>query len=117
MRIISIRVAPVARILALTYAALGFCGFVFFAFSSADVLTLPFGIVMPLLYLNANFKFARSSDPVYNIFLGLASVLFYALTGWITGAVLTMCFNFVAKQMGGIDAKYVSAVSDDQITK
>ncbi|HEV7218290.1 MAG: hypothetical protein ACHP8A_10325 [Terriglobales bacterium] len=117
MRIISIRVAPVARILALTYAAFGFCGFVLFAFSSADVLTLPFGIVMPLFYLNANFKFERSSDLVYNIFLGLASVLLYALTGWITGAVVTICFNFVAKQVGGIDAKFVSTVNQDEVPK
>jgi len=117
MRIMSIRVAPVARILALLYAALGFCGFVFFAFTNADILTLPFGIVMPLFYLNANFKFGRSSDLVYNIFLGLASVSLYAVTGWITGAAVTICFNFVAKQLGGIDASYVSTANEDQIVK
>jgi hypothetical protein len=32
------------------------------------------------------------------------------LTGWITGIAVAVGFNFIAKKMGGIDAKYVSTV-------
>jgi hypothetical protein len=50
---------------------------------------------------------------LYNTFLGVAAVLSYALTGWITGIVAAVFFNVVAKQTGGIDAKYVSVTSDE----
>jgi hypothetical protein len=63
---------------------------------------------MPLFHLNLNFNLARSSGAFYNIFLCAAAVLSYAVTGWITGALTAVCFNVIAKQMGGIDAKYVS---------
>jgi hypothetical protein len=42
----------------------------------------------------------------------MAEILAYPLTGWITGAVFALCFNFIAKATGGIDAKYVSTVPE-----
>jgi hypothetical protein len=108
MRIISVRVAPGALVLTITYALFGLSAFLLYALSSADFLTLPFGVLMPLFHLNLNFNLARSSGAFYNIFLCAAAVLSYAVTGWITGALTAVCFNVIAKQMGGIDAKYVS---------
>ncbi len=40
-----------------------------------------------------------------------------AVTYAAFGAVVTIYFNVVAKQMGGIDAKYVSTVDEDQATE
>jgi hypothetical protein len=107
MRIISVRVAPVARVLAIVYALFGLSAFVVYAASSAESFTLPFGVVAPLFHLNVNFNLPRSGGVLYNVFLCAAAVLSYALTGWITGVVAAVCFNFIAKQTGGIDAKYV----------
>jgi len=113
MRIVGIRVEPLARILAITYAPFGLGAFVLFAVSKADYLTLPFGILAPLFHFNVNLNLERSGSMFYNIFLCIAAVLSYVLTGWITGVVVGLCFNAVAKQTGGIDAKYVSVVLDE----
>ena len=112
MRIMSVRVAPIARILAIAYAVFGLVAFVQFAVSNVQYLTLPFGVVAPLLHLNFNFNLARSTNVSYNLFLCLASVVSYSLTGWLTGAVAAVCFNQIAKYTGGIDAKYASVVDN-----
>jgi|ERR1700688_4147640 len=112
MRIISVRVAPVALVLTITYAVFGLSAFLVYALGSAEFLTLPFGVLMPLFHLNLNFNLARSGGVFYNIFLCTAAVLSYALTGWITGAFAAVSFNVIAKKMGGIDAKYVSVAGD-----
>ena len=117
MRIISVRVSPVAKVLAVVYAVFGLSAFVTYAVSNAQFLILPFGILAPLFHLNLNLNLARSGGVLYNTFLAVAAVLSYALTGWITGAVAAVLFNVVAKQMGGIDAKCVSVTSDELSAK
>ena len=108
MRIISIRIAPVARILAIAYAAFGLAAFLLFAVRGDQYLTLPFGVVAPLVHLNLNFNLERSAGLLYNIFLCIAAVVSYSLTGWVTGAVGTLLFNIIAKRTSGIDVKYFS---------
>jgi hypothetical protein len=110
MRIVSVRVASVARVVGIAYAGFGIVAFYLFAVHGAEQLTLPVGIVAPLVYLNLNLHLARSTSVFYNIFLALSSVISYGLTGLLTGAVSALCFNFVAKHTGGIDAKYVTTV-------
>jgi hypothetical protein len=108
----SVRVTPIARILAIAYAVFGIVAFLQFAVSSVQYLTLPFGVVAPLVHLNLNLNLARSTNVYYNLFLCLASVVSYSLTGWLTGAVVALCFNQIAKYTGGVDAKYVSVVDN-----
>jgi hypothetical protein len=108
MRIISIRVEPVAQILAIMYGFFGLGAFVFYALTNASYLTLPFGVIAPLIHLNLDINLGRSTSVAYNLFGCLAAVLSYALTGWLTGAGLTLCFNLIAKMVGGIDTKYFS---------
>ena len=92
--------------------------FHYFAFSRADDLTLPVGIVVaPFFSLTANLKFGRSSDLVYDALVGVVAVLLYVLTGWITGTVATLCFNYVAKRTGGIDVQGALTVKEDEIAK
>jgi hypothetical protein len=117
MRIISIRWQSVARILAIIYAVFGLGIFFLFAFTDAPYLTLPFGILGPLFHLNLNVNLARSSDLLSNAFYGFAGIVAYALTGWITGAAIALCFNVIAKAMGGIDAKFLSIINEKEPTK
>ena len=112
MRIISVRLEPVARVLCLIYAVFGLGAFLLFEFSDTQYLTLPLGIVAPLFHLNVNFNLPRSTSFVLTVLCGIAEILAYAATGWITGAAAAWCFNVVAKLMGGIDAKYVSIVDE-----
>jgi hypothetical protein len=116
MRLVSIRPGPIARIVAVVYAFLGLVIFVEFALSSSEYLTLPFGVLAIGVHLNLNLNLPRSSNPYYNIFLCIACVLSYALTGWITGAVATLCFNAVSNKLGGIDSKYFSFVDETKVT-
>jgi hypothetical protein len=105
MRIISIRVASVARIVAVVYAMIGLLVWLRFAFGSEQYLSFPLGLVAPLFNLNLNFHLERSSSVFYGLVMCIASVLSYSVTGWLTGAGAALCFNLVAKRIGGIDAK------------
>ena len=100
MRIISVGLLPVARVFAITYAIFGLGGFVIYAFSSGQVFILPIGIVTGIFHLNLNLQLARSPYPLSNAFLCVAAILSYALTGWITGTAVALCFNVVAKKTG-----------------
>jgi hypothetical protein len=115
MRIISVKMEPFARILTVVYALFGLFRFVLYAFRGDTYLTLPFGVLAPLFNLNVNFNLGRPSGALGNVLLGLASIIAYAVTGWITGAVFVLCFNFIAKRMGGIDAKFVAVRNGENV--
>jgi hypothetical protein len=117
MRIVAIQVTQVARILGIAYALLGFLVFLQFAFSSAQELTLPFGFVAPLFYLNLNFHLARSGNVLYNILECLATIASYATTGWLTGLGGALCFNFIAKRTGGVEVKYLPRIENKDNAK
>jgi hypothetical protein len=109
MRIISVRPGPVARLFAIIYAVCGLSAFVVWAFTGLQTYYLPLGFVMGLFRVSVNLQFGRSSDLLNNALLCAGSIVSYALTGWITGIVLTLAFNFLAQKTGGIDARFVSA--------
>jgi hypothetical protein len=113
MRIISVRWQSVANTFAILYAIFGLAAFCFFEFSSAQYLTLPFGILGPFFHLNLNLNLLRSDDLLATAFSGIAEIVAYALTGWITGAVATACFNGIVKSLGGIDAKHISVIDEN----
>ena len=99
------------------YAFLGLFIFCRFAFTDDEYLTLPFGIVAPLFYLNFNLRLPRSTNVAYSLFMGIAAIVAYAITGWITGAAAALSFNFVAKKMGGVEAKYFTTVEEKESTQ
>jgi hypothetical protein len=107
MRIISVEPAPVALVFAIIYAPLGLIAFAIYAFSSLQTFALPIGIFMGIFHLNLNFPLPRTSDLLGNVFQAFAAVVSFAVSGWITGAVFALSFNFVAQKTGGIDAKFV----------
>jgi len=117
MRIISVRLEPVARIFSAIYGFLGIVCFFQFAFSDAEYLTMPIGIVAPLIYLNFNLKLQRSTNIVWSLFYCIAEIIAYAISGWITGAAAVICFNLVAKWMGGVDARFVSTIDDESAAR
>jgi hypothetical protein len=111
-RLVAVKVAPFATIIAIVYSAVGLIAFLLFVFGQPKYLSLPLGIVAPFVHLNINLNLARSQSVFYNIFLCFAAVLSYAFTGWLTGAAIALCFNFTAGRMGGIDAKFFSVVGE-----
>ena len=116
MRILAIRVGPVARIFSIIYAFLGLIGFLQYSFSDAPYLTLPLGVVAPLIHFNINFNLPRSTNLIYDLLCLAAEIVTFTVTGWITGAATALCFNLVAKQCGGIDAKYFSVIEKETTT-
>jgi hypothetical protein len=105
MRIMSLRVTPVARVLAIIYGVLGFAYVPTLLLVGAKEMTLPVGIVAPLVLLNLNLHFALPTHFLTGVLSALAACLCYALTGWLTGTAAVLAFNFVARRMDGIDAR------------
>lgn len=113
MRILGVRWEPVARVVAIIYGVFGVGAFCLSEFTRAPQLTLPLGIVAPVIHLNINLSVPRPEGVFSGVMAGVAEILAYAVTGWITGAAAALCFNIVCKQLGGIDAKYVSIANEN----
>jgi hypothetical protein len=104
MRIMSFRVTPVPRVLAILYGVYGFAYVPTLLLMGSKQMILPVGIVAPLVFLNLNLHFAMPTHFLTGILPAVAASLRYAVTGWLTGAAAVLAFNFVARQMGGIEA-------------
>ena len=109
MRIISVRLTPVATVFAIIYALLAFLTY---AFDSVRFFTLPIGIIFGIFHWNISINLARSTNLIQNALLCLAAILSYAFSGWITGIVIVLFFNLTAAITGGVDAKYVVTATD-----
>jgi hypothetical protein len=107
MKIVRLRIRPISQTLAFIYAAFGLLFCISFWLSGVEYMTLPVGVVGPLLHVNLNFNFQKSPVFSYNALLLLGSIVSYALTGWLTAAVAVTCFNIVAKLKGGINAGFI----------
>ncbi|MGO8794644.1 MAG: hypothetical protein ACLQLC_07465 [Candidatus Sulfotelmatobacter sp.] len=104
MRITSFRVTPVARVLAIIYGIFGLTYVPTLFLLGAKQMILPVGIVAPLVFLNLNLRFALPSHFLTGVLSVVAASLCYAVTGGLTGAAAVLAFNFVAGQLGGIEA-------------
>jgi TM2 domain-containing membrane protein YozV len=113
MRILGVRWEPVARVLAIIYGLFGVGAFCLSEFTRASQLTLPFGVVAPVFHLSFNLNVPRPDGVFSGVMAGVAEILAYAVTGWITGAVAALGFNIVCRRLGGIDAKYVSIANEN----
>jgi len=103
MRIMSLRVRPVARIFAIIYGVFSPFAVILMAFSKADYLRIPLGIIAaPLFFVNINFDIQHPTHILSAALLVLFAAACYAATGWLTGAALILCFNFIARRTGGI---------------
>lgn len=113
MRILGVRWEPVARVVAIIYGLFGVGAFCLSEFTRASQLTLPLGILAPVIHLNFNLNVPRPSGVLSGLLAGAAEILAYAVTGWITGAAAALCFNIVCRRLGGLDAKYLSIANDN----
>ena len=102
------QIEPIARITAIIYAGFGFLFWIAYCLSTAVdyYITLPVGIIAPLLNLNVNLNFTFASSVFVNLGFLLGSIACYALTGWLTAAAAVGCFNLVARFKGGISADF-----------
>jgi hypothetical protein len=117
MRIVGVRPAPVALLFALAYSTFGLINFVIFAASSLPTFVLPIGFVFGIFHLTLNVPLPRSEDLLANGFQCVAAIACYALTGWITGVVFVLVFNFGAEKLGGIDARFVEIARNNSAAK
>jgi hypothetical protein len=104
MKVLSLRVAPVAKALAVIYAVLGFLYVPTLLLARTTQMTVPFGVLGPLVHFNLNLHFPMPNSFLTGILCTMLSTVLYAISGWLTGAVAVVLFNFVAKRMGGIEA-------------
>lgn len=113
MKIMSLRVSPVARVFALGYGVLAPFMVIGSKLTGAEQFTLPFGLVAPLFHLNLNFNVPMPDHLAYGLGLCFLAGLSFALTGWITGAATVLVFNFIARRTGGIEA---SVMTDEVVS-
>jgi hypothetical protein len=114
MRIVSVSPGPVALVLSIVYAFFGIGSFFVFAFTDAPNLTLPIGFDASLLHLNINLNLPRTNSIGFTLLYAVAAPLTFALSGAITGGVGTLCFNLIAKQLGGIPAKFIKTIDKEE---
>jgi len=103
MKILSLRVAPFARVLAVIYAVVGLTMVPVLLVTGAKEMILPIGILAPLVRLNLNLHMALPSHFLTGLSSAVAASVCYAFTGWLTGAVAVLAFNLIAGRMGGIE--------------
>lgn len=114
MRIRSLRVGPVARTVAILYGVYSPLPTILAALSKAEYIRIPLGLIAaPLFYVNINFDILHPTHILSALFLTLFAAACYAATGWLTGAVAVLCFNFVVRRTGGIEA---SILTNDPLT-
>jgi len=104
MQIMSFRVMPVARVLAIIYGALGLTYVPVSLAMGAKEIILPVGIVAPLVHFNFNLHLAAPTHFYTGALSVLAAMVCYAVSGCLTGIAATLVFNFVARLNGGIEA-------------
>ncbi|MFZ1937658.1 MAG: hypothetical protein WBA18_00145 [Terracidiphilus sp.] len=115
MRIIAIRVRPICIAFSCLYAVVGLLSFIQYCFlEEMQQFTLPIGIIMPFVYFTFNLKIPRSMTESAPVAYLIAAVFVYAVSGCATGLAGTYLFNFIARMMGGIDARFVKT-ADDQL--
>jgi hypothetical protein len=108
MRITSFRVLPVARIVAIIYGVLGIFYVPASLLSGANQMTLPLGILAPLVYLSFNLHLRVPTHFLTGVLSAMAACACYALSGWLTGTAAVLAFNFVAAHIGGVDASLLT---------
>src|SRR5262245_29329364 len=107
MRILSLRVTPVARVFAILYGVLSPLLVLGTMLSNPDYVRVPLGIVAPLVHLNFNFNLQTPTHFFTGVLLVLFGIACYIATGWLTGAALVLAFNFVSRRLGGIEANSI----------
>ena len=109
MRIMSLKVRSVAKVFAILYAAFSPVIVISMVSSSATYFRVPLGIFAPpLTYFNINFDIQRPEHFLSGVLFMLFGAICYAATGWLTGALLVLCFNFIARRTGGIEASVLT---------
>ncbi len=107
MRILSLHVAPFARVLAIIYGAYGIIYIPTLLLLNAKQVLLPIGVVAPSLLLSFNFRFPTPTHFLAGVLCSAFAVICYAITGALTGTAAVLAFNLVAKHMGGVEATWV----------
>jgi hypothetical protein len=109
MKIMSLRVGPVARVFSILYGVLSPFLVLLMALSKTEYLRIPLGVIAPpLLYLNINFDIQHPTHILSAMLLVVFGAGCYAATGWLTGAAIVLCFNFIARRTGGIEASVLT---------
>ena len=81
MRIISLRVSPVARAFAIVYGVLGFIYVPLLLLVGAKEMVLPVGLVGPPIFFNLNLHFALPTNFTSGVLSALFATLCYAASG------------------------------------
>jgi hypothetical protein len=104
MRILSFRIEPVARVLAIIYGMFGLISVPTSLLFGAKQIILPIGVFAPLLNFTFNLHLPLPTHFLTGVLSAAAATVCYTGSGWLTGAAAVLVFNLVARLNGGIEA-------------
>jgi len=99
---------PIAKIIAIIYGVLGILYVPEVLLTGTSQMTVPLGILAPLVHLNFNFHLPAPTHFLSGLLSAVAACACYTVSGWLTGGAAVLAFNFVATRMGGIDASVLT---------
>jgi hypothetical protein len=106
----SIAPLPVAYISAAYYSAIALLLGPVYAFTDLKPVYAPLGFLIPLLSAKIDFTFGKPESHLGLLLVIVIAAVFYAATGWLSGFVCALLYNFMSKHFqiridGEIDAQ------------
>lgn len=106
--IIALEVGDVSRIFTLIYAFMGCLSAISqLLLLNTEYIKFPIGIFFPFVHFTFDLSLPRPTFPFSAFLAVIGMVIVFAVSGAITGTVLTHAFNLIAKHTGGVEAKLV----------
>lgn len=116
VRIVSLRSAPFARVLAILYGVMGLLYVPAALLLGESDIALPIGVRAPPIFSNTNLHLPAPTSFFSGVLMEIGAAASYAFTGWLTAVVFVACFNLALKYQGGIDASALTryVLHDDE---
>jgi hypothetical protein len=105
-KILRLDMISCVRVFIVFYAVIGLYASSKATMTGADTILCPFGFEYPYLFLRVNLNINLPNPPnAVTPFLVLISVVFYALTGAISGTAVVLLYNLTSRFWPGISAE------------
>lgn len=99
-----------AKLIRLYYALAGLFSVLIYVFADAKEFTASLGFLIPFLSAKLSFGYHRAHSFAGILWQILSFTLLYALSGWLSGFLAGVAYNFISKHLG----LQVEGVTDSQ---
>jgi hypothetical protein len=104
-KILRLDTFSVVNLFAVFYAIVGLFDAMTAVLRDQSSLPCPLGIELPMLHFTMNFAFSRPESQVAALLLVIICAIFFAITGAISGAFVSILYNLTSRFWPGISGK------------